>query len=103
MLNRRPRPDFQEKAPAWDADSLKSEVERVNDERTALLIRQFDGRSFTVADQQRLDALTARMVELVPGATQEDLEQIKAIERRLDDYERTLLQVRRKYGLGSPG
>jgi hypothetical protein len=101
MLNRRPRHDLQENGPGGDAQSLRSEVERVNDERTALLIRQFDGRNFTAADQQRLDALTARMVELVPGVTQEDLAGAKALERRLDDFERTLLQIRRKHGLGS--
>ena len=103
MLNRRHHPNFQEKGPSWDAQSLRSEVERVNDERTALLIRQFDGRNFTAADQQRLDALTAKMVELVPGITPEDLEEVKTIERRLDDFERTLLQVRRKYERESPG
>jgi N-acetylmuramic acid 6-phosphate (MurNAc-6-P) etherase len=78
-------------------------VEVANAERIALVARKLGGSSFTTEDQERLNLLTARVQELVPRVTEEDLEGVKAVERKLKELEQTVLQVQRRYRLGSTG
>lgn len=98
MMNRRPRHELQEKDAALDA-----EVATVNSERTALLVRQHSGTTFTAEDQSRLEGLTARMLQLVPSVTEKDWETLRDIERRSAETEEHLREVRKKYGLGETG
>lgn len=98
MLNRRLKHDFAEEGPSWDA-----EVQTVNSERIALLVRQHSGGALTAEDQARLESLTARMLQLVPSVTEKDWETLRDIERRSAETDEVLHKIRRKYGLDKAG
>jgi hypothetical protein len=94
MIHRDHRHGVQEKSPALDA-----EVEAVSSERFELLTRKHGGGIFTSQDQERLDSLDGRIQQLVPRVTEGDLRNLKEFERRLDEREERLREIRRKYGL----
>lgn len=98
MLNRRLKHEFTEEGPSRDV-----EVQTVNSERIALLVRQHGGGALTVEDQARLESLTSRMLQLVPSVTEKDWETLRDIERRSAETEGTLYEIRRKYGLDKAG
>jgi hypothetical protein len=98
MLNRRRQHEFAEEGPSWDA-----EVQTVNSERIALLVRQHSGGVFTAKDQARLEGLTARMLQLVPSVTEKDWDTLQEIERRSAETEVLLCEIRKKYGLDETG
>lgn|GEM_PF-4530281 len=98
MLNRRLKHEFAEEGPSWDA-----EVQTVNSERIALLVRQHSGGAFTAEDQARLESLTARMLQLVPSVTEKDWETLREIERRSDETGALVREIREKYGLDKTG
>lgn len=98
MIHRDHRHDVQEKSPALDA-----EVETVSSERFELLARKHGGGTFTSQDQEHLDSLDSRLQQLVPRVTEGDLRNLKEFERRLDEREERLREIRRKYGLDETG
>ena len=90
MLNRRPRHEPEEKDTTWSA-----EVRAVNSERSKLLDRKHGGGPFTPEDQTRLDWLQARTNQLVPSVTEKEWETLREIERRSDEREAVLLEIRK--------
>ncbi|HEV2854171.1 MAG TPA: Uma2 family endonuclease [Thermoanaerobaculia bacterium] len=88
------RHDDPEKGPGWEDASLRSEIEALNDERIALLIRHLDG-DLSIEDQQRLDALTDRIFEIAPPVTLEDWEAARPIEQRLSQTNAFIGMIKR--------
>jgi hypothetical protein len=98
MLNRRRQHDFAEEGPSWNA-----EVQTVNSERIALLVQQHGAGVFTAEDQERLESLTARMLQLVPSVTEKDWKILREIGRRSAKTEALLCEIGKKYGLDETG
>ena len=94
MIHRRHRHDLQEKSPAVDAEAAA-----VSSERFELLARKHGSGPFTPQDQERLDSLDSRIQQLAPRVTEGDLRNLKDFERRLDEREERLSEIRRRYGL----